>query len=455
MDKKGDRDDVDEARAGPSRKHSSVVNSIHVEEDRERANSISDAKTPELGSSMDRVKGSQGPPTMRALQAMTGGGYNQTYLIMRDVKPGGVREVFFRCGQWCYKGDIEFFDVAINTAELPTIIPTLQRQQGKMKYFCPAGNIPVTSCYYAPMSFIEEGIQFISSEIVSDKVERELKRWSKIFRWIEEDAAKTYFELMCETPDELNQSVELIANKTYNHGLIIISIFHQNAIYFVLQDGEGDQPLLDVSFPNVSRHGQGLLVANYFEMLDKWKKLTLWHNLETKRPSKSPTLQADAKASAPVAVKKKTVSVASKEYMQTYCIRKASPDDLESGSLREVLFRFGSWCYAGEVQLIPSLSLLDVPFVIPALRMQQSRLNFLCDTAHIPEDHFFAPALQYMLGVSAHIDRQIADAETTLGALVEKLTSMGVGDSVAKWLQGDSMDSFFEFKVSLDDKLYT
>ncbi|CAN0549625.1 unnamed protein product, partial [Ectocarpus sp. 8 AP-2014] len=45
--------------------------------------------------------------------------------------------------------------------------------------------------------------------------------------------------------------------------------------------------------------------------------------------------------------------------------------------------RFGSWCYSGTVQLTPTLALVDIPHVIPALRMQQSKLDFMCDAAQV------------------------------------------------------------------------
>ena len=39
-------------------------------------------------------------------------------------------EVFFRCGNWCYKGRIQFNGLNISTADLPILIPALQKQQG-------------------------------------------------------------------------------------------------------------------------------------------------------------------------------------------------------------------------------------------------------------------------------------------------------------------------------------
>ena len=68
-------------------------------------------------------------------------GYNQTYVIYpsaeQDEKDAfNMNEVFFRCGNWCYKGPIDFSGTTIGTADLPIIIPTLQRQQGSLRYYC-------------------------------------------------------------------------------------------------------------------------------------------------------------------------------------------------------------------------------------------------------------------------------------------------------------------------------
>ena len=46
----------------------------------------------------------------------------------------------------------------------------------------------------------------------------------------------------------------------------------------------------------------------------------------------------------------------------------------KSGFLREVLFRFGNWCYNGHVDLGEKLQLSDIPVIIPMLRRQQSAL---------------------------------------------------------------------------------
>lgn len=38
------------------------------------------------------------------------------------------------------------------------------------------------------------------------------------------------------------------------------------------------------------------------------------------------------------------------------------------------------------MQLTPTLSLADIPHVIPALRMQQTKLDYMCDVAQVRLD---------------------------------------------------------------------
>lgn len=150
----------------------------------------------------------------------------------------------------------------------------------------------------------------------------------------------------------------------------------------------------------------------------------------------------------------KTVNVSTKDYQQTYCIMKSSYDasQLTASSQHDVLFRFGSWCYSGRVQLVPMLSMADLPFVIPALRLQQSRLDFFCDVNYLPTTSPFAPVLTYMKKITPCIDAEIAKSEDALKKLIERLTSIGLGESVVNWLEGDASQSFFEFKLSPDSE---
>ncbi len=87
-----------------------------------------------------QAKDHEAPAAAKALQE----GYNQTYIILSKQNnttaslPEDGNEVLFRCGNWCYKGLVQFNGLKFNTEELPLLIPTLQRQQGSLRYYCTA-----------------------------------------------------------------------------------------------------------------------------------------------------------------------------------------------------------------------------------------------------------------------------------------------------------------------------
>ena len=321
---------------------------------------------------------------------------------------------------------------------------------------------------------MNDSSRFICAEVTSDHVEKELRKWSSVFHWIDDDSASCYFELVIDAPEYMND-IALIASKTYDRGLIIISLYFERTIYFIVQPGDGDQPLLDVRFPDVSKHGQGLHIASYKNTAEIYRKLTLWHIMSTSSHSPMKPLPTS---------KPKTVNLGSKSYLQTYCILKglqATPSDYEiesesmtnfdnsnNNSLTKVLstehdalFRFGSWCYAGRVTLTPVLSLADIPFIIPALRLQQNKMEYFCDVNSIPAHSPFAAAMEYIQNLTPFIEEEISRSETSLTSLIDRLSRMGLGESVSRWLDGEAGNSFFEFRCSPDvnterqDELHT
>mmetsp|Transcript_40824 Transcript_40824/g.41690 ORF Transcript_40824/g.41690 Transcript_40824/m.41690 type:complete len:663 (+) Transcript_40824:164-2152(+) len=385
-----------------------------------------------------------------AKSAYMGEGYNQTYIIMGNQSDGeskssnGNHNVFFRCGNWCYRGPIQFNGLKVDTSSLPVLVPMLQRQQNSLKYYCTAKSLPPESVYYEPIQLLQRASNFIAEEITSDHVEKELRKWAAAFSWIDDDASACYFELVMD-PHECMKNVDLVACKTYSRGLIIISIYCERAVYFLVHQGDGDQPLLDVRFPDVSKHGQGLHISSYNEPDELWKKLTLWHILppDTSQPTKN-------------VGKPRTINLSSTDYIQTYCILRATPTESSSKSIsldHDVLFRFGTWCYSGRVQLTPILTLADIPYVIPALRLQQSKMDYLCDVSSVSATSPFAPAMEYMMKLAPVIENQIHQSEEALSSLIQRLSRMGLGDSVQKWLEGEPGNSFFEFRVTPDEEL--
>lgn len=193
----------------------------------------------------------------------------------------------------------------------------------------------------------------------------------------------------------------------------------------------------------MSKHGQGLLLQSYNDHLIPYRKLTLWHVL-------------DFETSIPITrviPKIRTVNISSANYQQTYCIMRSAVDQKSAiaSEHHDVLFRFGSWCYAGRVQLVPTLTLSDIPFVIPALRMQQGSLDYYCDVCNIPTNSPFAKSLEYMQKLEPLIEKHIFESEDVLRGLIDRLTKMGLEETVVKWLEGDPINSFFEFKLVSDE----
>jgi len=55
-----------------------------------------------------------------------------------------------------------------------------------------------------------------------------------------------------------------------------------------------------------------------------------------------------------------------------------------------------------------------------------------------------------MQQITPCIEDLIMNSEDMLNGLIERLTNMGLGESVKKWLEGDPENSFFEFKLAPD-----
>ncbi len=280
----------------------------------------------------------------------------------------------------------------------------------------------------------------------------------------------------------MKMSVIVFYVKSYAHELDDIT----GSIFFVVHPGEGDQGLLDVRFPDVNSHGQGLLIAFYgaatadstiahqhngdskngddkhgngamgdeesvkdSKFDDKMGSLAIHSNISDtthrQAESKSSSLSSPRVVHQTVTkytgyyqkltlwqsfgssnmmmdfnelmavhhqqpVKVDTTNLTTDGYQQTYIILK-EPDRSSSGGLdntsskvigydvrghattssssssaayRDVLFRFGSWCYTGRIRLVESeLELSDVPIMIPVLRVQQSALEFAYEVSEL------------------------------------------------------------------------
>ena len=101
-------------------------------------------------------------------------------------------------------------------------------------------SVPADSLYAKPLLFLEEASEFVAKQILNESIDKELRKMAAIFPWIDDDSASTYFELTLGDLPPYMKHIGLIANKTYTRGLIIISIFFECTVYFLIQGGDGN-----------------------------------------------------------------------------------------------------------------------------------------------------------------------------------------------------------------------
>ncbi|KAJ0407299.1 hypothetical protein ATCC90586_002227 [Pythium insidiosum] len=365
-------------------------------------------------------------------------GYNQTYIIRSSAS--NIHDVLFRCGNWCYGGKVDLGSAAIELGDLPAVIPALQKQQGSLQYLCEWKAIPAASPYTVPLETLYDVFDFVGAELASERIERKLTRAAQEHAWIDDDGeAKNFFELQ-SGGYECFDDIDIVASKTFVRGLVLLVIYYQRSFYVVLQEGDGEQPLLDVRFPDLTAHLQGVHLQTYRDDdCTNMKKLTLWQAV---KPGKNP--------SPPKPVKVQCKDVSGSGYNQTFLIRRAKRDTNggQGHGLREVLFRFGNWCYNGHVDLGPKLELVDIPVIIPMLRRQQSALTFMCEVSKMPATSLFTPAMEHLAGAVPAIQSELARAE----ALLQSLSDDAV-KRVSKWLEDEDTECFFEIGMDKGEAL--
>jgi hypothetical protein len=154
---------------------------------------------------------------------------------------------------------------------------------------------------------------------------------------------------------------------------------------------------------------------------------------------------SESKASEPAA-KEKGVSIVSPDYMQTYCVGQPPPGASDATE-RSVLFRFGNWCYAGNVKLGQGICSEDLSALFKPLRQQQNRLEFVCESRNIPPSLRYSPTILRLQHVLEQIQTIIVEAEPVLTSIIRKVPDEA-------WLDGcDNGECFFEIQTSGDDTI--
>jgi len=162
-----------------------------------------------------------------------------------------------------------------------------------------------------------------------------------------------FFEMKTKDLSAL-QGIELIASKTYLNELVLVLVYHEESFFIRLLDaniaGRG-QALLDVSYPDLSVKGRGHLLKEYESEYANYTHLFLWcpsHDAKTPAVAK-PAAAADAKEEKEEG-KAGDILMANAAYIQTYVVLKEVVEERIT-TRRDVLFRFGRWCYSGNVLL--------------------------------------------------------------------------------------------------------
>lgn len=266
--------------------------------------------------------------------------------------------------------------------------------------------------------------RFISSEIASDLVLDMMEE--EMMKGDEQLGCEHYFELVTQIlPKELS-SIDFLCAKTYHRGECLALFYLEGVFYCQILRGEKEKTLLpDIKFPGIHQEGKGLTLKlnDRNEQIEGilWRKLSLWQTV----PKKNSVIEH-----IPTHIDSNgTVSLASDTYGQCYIIMEPNKAD---ASIRDVLFRFGSWNYCGEVQLLPELGLEDIEHVIPVLRVQQHKLSFLCHSSDMPVKNIFTEPLKYITNINALTEQEILSVERN----IERIN-----------LDEDPENLFFEFET--------
>jgi len=256
------------------------------------------------------------------------------------------------------------------------------------------------------LEILQETNEFISREITSLPI-------LECIQEVDEDffSEGHYFELVSESlPSQMND-IECVCSKTYCNGACFVTFYFEGGFYVILLDTENeDQALLDVSMPDITLGGEGITLKLYDrqeaccnnETTDAiyWKRLSLWSTLGV--PIEKELNEAS------------TLSLSSSCYGQSYIILKPNKPD---PSKRDVLFMFGSWAYSGGLDLLSELSFADVEHIIPALRVQQHKLSFLCHTSEMPLENIFTAPLEYMAKIGNLVEQEVMNTSRAVELL--------------------------------------
>ena len=240
--------------------------------------------------------GDKGGPVFRE-------GYHQTYIVQKPRGRTTRRSVFVRCGNWCYDGNVDLGQVSLALSDVPMAIPILQAQQGSLRYVSEFSRLSRSSPFRRPLVHLVRVAGFIEEQVATEAVEQALMQLSALStgspqkgpnpnrvagiaeaegadgRMVAGEAPDEYFELELTDACKVYKNVEMLASKTYVRGIILILVYFDGHFYCTMGEGQGDQPLLDVAFPDMSRRGGGCMIGTFEHPY--FRKFSVWQGTET------------------------------------------------------------------------------------------------------------------------------------------------------------------------------
>ena len=367
---------------------------------------------------------------------------NQTCIIKttttREVGNGETsttREAFYRCGSMCYQGELELdlqhiFDTSLDN--IPLILSKLQQQKNEFKsYQCDSDNdIPESKSFRLPLHELERAQSFVASELSSAGIANDIKKHS----WAKSDDDDVYFELVGDTSRLFPDILLACSTVRSNDGRAFIYIYFEGVILTAaIRNSDKFCILNDLNVSNFTGCSDGSTLAMYSG--NCWMKLSMF-KANQRKTEKSPTPPPllDCRLSETFQKGLASDSI----YVQSYIILKAAGNKRKE---REVMFRFGSWCYSGKVDLQTHICLQDVPALIREVRLAQPNLNFVGDVLTLSEtNRFFKPMQRMTRFLPKYLEEEAASCEDYLRQILDEEVSEN--------------DYFFEFACNKESMAF-
>ena len=131
-------------------------------------------------------------------------------------------------------------------------------------------------------------------------------------------------------------------------------------------------------------------------------------------------------------------------YTQTYVLMRPS-EASSCNATRSAFFRYGNWCYAGQITLRdPFIRLEDLPLMLRDFQRQQGQLAYMCEYKQLPPDTPYSEPLAHFSMAARFIEKEITASEEILTNLSEYLQKRGM----PCWIDEDDGRSYFELQVA-------